>query len=35
VPDAAIFMEDSEEEVNRKIRAAFCYDEVEGNPIFE
>jgi tyrosyl-tRNA synthetase len=35
IPDAAVFMEDSEDEVNRKIRAAFCNDEVEGNPIFE
>jgi tyrosyl-tRNA synthetase len=35
IPDAAVFMEDSEEEVNRKIRAALCNDSVEGNPIFE
>jgi tyrosyl-tRNA synthetase len=34
-PDAAIFMEDSEGEVNRKIRAAFCNDEDDGNPIFD
>jgi tyrosyl-tRNA synthetase len=35
IPDAAVFMEDSEEEVNRKIWAAFCNDDVDGNPIFE
>lgn len=35
IPDSAIFMEDSESEVNRKISAAFCNDEIEGNPIFE
>jgi tyrosyl-tRNA synthetase len=35
IPDAAIFMEDREEDVTRKIMAAFCDDRVEGNPIFE
>lgn len=35
IPDSAIFMEDSIEEVNRKILAAFCNDVVEKNPIFE
>jgi tyrosyl-tRNA synthetase len=28
-------MEDSAEEVVRKVNAAFCNGEVEGNPIFE
>lgn len=35
IPDSAIFMEDSEAEVKRKISAAFCPPETEGNPIFE
>lgn len=35
IPDSAVFMEDPESEVVRKIMAAFCNDEVEGNPIFE
>ncbi len=34
-PDAAIFMNDSKEEINRKIRKAYCPEEVEGNPILE
>jgi len=35
IPDSAIFMEDDEQEVNRKIKAAFCDDNTEGNPMFE
>lgn len=36
IPDSAIFMEDSKEEVQRKIKGAFCPEkEVSGNPIFE
>jgi len=36
VPDSAIFMEDSEEEVNRKIKKAFCPEGVvDKNPILE
>ena len=36
IPDSAIFMEDSKEDVERKIKAAFCPEkEVAGNPIFE
>jgi tyrosyl-tRNA synthetase len=32
-PDSAIFMEDSEEDVNRKIKQAFCPPKIlEGNP---
>jgi tyrosyl-tRNA synthetase len=32
-PDSAIFMEDSVEDVNRKIKKAYCPPEiVEGNP---
>ena len=32
-PSSAIFMEDSEQEVNTKIKKAFCPPEVvEGNP---
>ena len=32
-PDSAIFMEDSEADVNSKIKKAFCAPgEVEGNP---
>lgn len=35
-PDSAIFMEDSAEDVERKIRKAFCPDKViESNPIIE
>ena len=35
-PDSAIFMEDSAEEVNRKIKKAFCPEkQVENNPIFD
>ena len=35
-PDSAIFMEDSAEEVNRKINEAFCPEkQVENNPIFD
>lgn len=36
VVDSAIFMEDSEEEVNRKIKKAFCPDkELANNPIID
>jgi tyrosyl-tRNA synthetase len=35
-PDSAIFMEDTVEDVNRKIKRAFCRPkEVEGNPIID
>jgi tyrosyl-tRNA synthetase len=35
-PDFAIFMEDSKEEVERKIKKAVCPpNSVEGNPVFE
>lgn len=35
-PDSAIFMEDSAEEVNRKIKKAFCAEKtVAGNPILD
>jgi len=34
--DSAIFMEDSPEEVKRKIKKAFCREKtVEGNPILD
>ena len=34
--DSAIFMEDSEEDVNRKIKDAYCVEkEIEGNPVIE
>lgn len=36
VPDSAIFMTDSEEEVNRKIRKAYCPEKQVGeNPVLE
>ena len=35
IPDSAIFMSDSYDDIKRKISKAFCNDEVEGNPIFE
>jgi len=36
IPDSAIFMEDSEEDVNRKIKKAFCPEKiVDKNPIIE
>ncbi len=36
IPDSAIFMDDSEEEVNRKIRKAYCPEKViDENPILE
>ena len=35
IPDSAIFMSDSYEDIKRKISKAFCTDDVEGNPIFE
>ncbi len=37
-PDSAIFMEDSEEEVKRKIKSAYCpmgKEDIENNPILE
>jgi tyrosyl-tRNA synthetase len=35
-PDSAIFMEDSEEDVKRKIKKAYCPEKtVEGNPILD
>lgn len=35
-PDSAIFMEDTIEDVNRKIRKSFCTEkEVVGNPILD
>lgn len=35
-PDNAIFMDDTEQEINRKIRKAYCVEgEIEGNPIVE
>lgn len=35
-PDSAIFMEDSTEEVNRKIKKAFCPEKIiNGNPILD
>lgn len=35
IPDSAVFMEDSEEEVNRKIMSGYCTDEIVENPIYE
>ncbi|MCQ2817868.1 MAG: tyrosine--tRNA ligase [archaeon] len=36
IPDSAIFMEDSKEDVERKIKKAFCPEKiVEGNPLFD
>ena len=35
-PDSAIFMEDTEDDVRRKIKKAFCPERiVEGNPILD
>ena len=35
-PDSAIFMEDTIEDVNRKIKKSFCPEKiVEGNPILD
>lgn len=35
-PDSAIFMDDSEEEVNRKIKKAYCPEKtIDGNPLVE
>lgn len=35
-PDSAIFMEDTPEEVKKKIKKAFCAEKiVEGNPILD
>ena len=36
IPDSAIFMEDTAEEVNRKIKKAYCPEkEIDDNPIFD
>ncbi len=36
IPNSAIFVHDSEEEIRKKISEAFCpAKEVEGNPVFE
>lgn len=36
IPDSAIFMEDTVEDVNRKIKKAFCPEKIiEGNPILD
>jgi len=35
IPDSAIFVEDDEQEVNRKIKEALCNDDTHDNPIFE
>ena len=35
-PDTAIFMDDTEEDVNRKIKKAYCPEkQIEENPILE
>ena len=35
-PDSAVFMDDNEEEVNRKIKKAYCVEgQVENNPMLE
>lgn len=35
-PDSAVFMEDPPEEVNRKIKKAFCPERIiEGNPVLD
>jgi tyrosyl-tRNA synthetase len=35
-PDSAIFVHDSEEEITRKIKKAYCPEKViEGNPVIE
>jgi len=35
-PDSAIFMEDSAEDVSRKIKRGFCPEKtVKGNPILD
>lgn len=36
IPNSAIFMEDTKEDVDRKMKAAFCPEKVvQGNPIFD
>ncbi|ELP86277.1 tyrosyl-tRNA synthetase, putative [Entamoeba invadens IP1] len=35
IPDSAIFMDDSFDEIKRKMMKAFCTDEVKENPVFE
>lgn len=35
IPDSAIFVHDSEEEIKRKIRRAFCPKSIENNPVIE
>ena len=34
-PDSAVFMHDGPEEINRKIKNAFCPPEAEGNPVLD
>ena len=34
-PDSAIFMTDSEDDVNRKIKKAYCPETIEENPVLE
>jgi hypothetical protein len=35
IADAAIFLNDREEEMKRKIRVTFCNSKIEGNACFE
>lgn len=35
IPDSAIFMEDNEEDVKRKMNGAFCNDDYKDNPIYD
>ena len=35
IPDSAIFMEDTEEDVKRKMMGAFCNDDYVDNPIYD
>lgn len=34
-PDSAVYMHDSPQEIQRKIKGAFCPPEVEGNPVID
>src|SRR5512137_1328411 len=34
-PDSAVYMHDSPQEIQRKIKGAFCPAEIEGNPIID
>lgn len=34
-PDSAVYLHDTPQEVNRKIKAAFCPPEVDNNPVME